>query len=330
MKTRAPKRTPAEKAAALNQLLEKLMPLLTPLGVIMGVLFASLFLALRPLIPWLFGLMTLSGALKLRVRELALALSNPLPIVLFFLSAHVLMPLVAMLISGLIFHGDADTVSGYVLLYAVPTAVTGFIWTSIFHGDPALSLALILLDTILAPFVVPGTVSILLGTKIALDMVGMALSLIFMVAVPTIIGVALNELSRGAAPRMAGPYLGPVAKLCMILVISANVAAIAPQIHPGNPRVWLIAAFCICFSAMGFACGKIIGFFGRFGRDKQATLMFSVGLHNTSAAMTLGIEFFPGPAALPAVLGIIFQQTIAAIMGRLLLKKEKDGEGKDG
>jgi predicted Na+-dependent transporter len=112
----------------------------------------------------------------------------------------------------------------------------------------------------------------------------------------------------------------------MILVISANVAAIAPQIHPENPRIWFISMICICFSALGFVCGKIIGLLGRFGRDKQATLMFSVGLHNTSAAMTLGIEFFPGPAALPAVLGIIFQQTTAAIMGRLLLKK--DGEGK--
>jgi predicted Na+-dependent transporter len=65
---------------------------------------------------------------------------------------------------------------------------------------------------------------------------------------------------------------------------------------------------------------------GKFKRDKQATLVFSVGLHNTSAAMTLGIEFFPGPAALPAVLGIIFQQTISAVMGRLLLLKKHAGE----
>ena len=39
--------------------------------------------------------------------------------------------------------------------------------------------------------------------------------------------------------------------------------------------------------------------------------------------MTLGIEFFPGPAALPAVLGIIFQQSIAAAAGKLMLGKKK-------
>jgi predicted Na+-dependent transporter len=81
---------------------------------------------------------------------------------------------------------------------------------------------------------------------------------------------------------------------------------------------------CIIFSSLGFVCGKIIGLLGKANRARQAALIFSVGLHNTSAAMTLGIEFFPGPAALPAVLGIIFQQTIAAIMGRLLLKRGEE------
>jgi tagaturonate reductase len=266
--------------------------------------------------------MTLSGALKLKVRELGLAVSSPLPVVLFFLSAHVLMPLSVMLVSSLVFNGDADIVSGYVLLYAVPTAVTGFIWTGIFRGDPALSLALILLDTLIAPVVVPATVRILLGTRVALDMTGIAVSLVLMVAVPTIIGVTLNELSRGAVPRIVGPYLGPFSKLCIVLVISANAAAVASQIHPENTRIRIIGAMCIIFSTLGFACGKLIGLLGKANRARQATLIFSVGLHNTSAAMTLGIEFFPGPAALPAVLGIIFQQTIAAIMGRLLLGKE--------
>jgi predicted Na+-dependent transporter len=318
------KRKPVEIASAANRLLERVMPMLTPLGVTLGIVFSPLFLTLRPFIPWLFGTMTLSGALKLRVRDMGMAVTNPLPIVLFFLSAHVLMPLEVMLVSGLVFKGDADIVSGYVLIYAVPTAVTGFMWTSIFRGDSALALALILLDTILAPIVVPATVRILLGTKVALDMTGIAVSLILMVVIPTIIGVALNELSRGAVPKAVGPWLGPFSKFCIVLVISANSAAVASQIHPENPRIWLIGAMCIIFSVSGFVCGKLAGRLGRGNRARQTTLVFSVGLHNTSAAMTMGIEFFPGPAALPAVLGIVFQQTTAAIMGRLLLKEGKE------
>jgi predicted Na+-dependent transporter len=267
--------------------------------------------------------MTLSGALALKVRDLGLAVSRPLPVIFFLISARIINPLLVLFLSSLVFGNDADTISGYVLIYAVPTAVSGFIWVSVFRGDLALTLALILLDTILAPVVVPGTVRILLGTRVVLDMGGMALSLIYMVVIPTVIGVALNEITRGKAPRIAGPFLTPLAKLCMILVVSANSAAVASQIDFANPRFWLVGAVCVLLSASGFMIGKIAGFLGRFNRDKQVSLFFAVGLHNTSAAMTLGIEFFPGPAALPSVLGIMFQQSICAIMGQVMLKEAK-------
>jgi predicted Na+-dependent transporter len=291
--------------------------------VIIGVILA--------LVPMKFGFYTFksfSGAIKLTVRDLGKAVSRPLPIIFFFIVSRVIMPVGVLLFSTLIFGKDADTISGFVLIYAAPTAVSGFIWSSIFHGDPALALALILIDTVIAPLAVPGTVRLLLGTKIALDMSGMALSRMFMVVIPTIIGVAMNEFSKGAVPRAAGPYLTPLGKLCMITVVAANAAAVAPQVHIGSPRLWIVGAVSIVLSVLGFAAGKLSGVLGRLDKDRQVSLFFAVGLHNTSAAMTLGIEFFPAPAALPCVLGIMFQQTIAAVAGKIFLGKNKDTEKK--
>ena len=316
----------AETANKVNQFLERIMPLLTPLGVVLGVVLHSVFLELRPFVTLLFAIITLAGALKLRIRELGKAASSPFPPLFFFLTAHILMPFVIFLLSSLIFRNDHDTVSGYVLLYSAPTAVTGFIWVSIFRGDPALSLALILLDTILAPLVVPGTVRLLVGSHITLDMTGMALSLIYMVVIPTILGVALNELSKGKIPAIVSPYLTPFSKICMILVISANVSAVASQFHPNNIRLWIIAVVCIGFSVLSFTGAKFACMAAKLDREKQTSLFFASGLRNTNAAMTLAIQFFPGSAALPAVLGVMFQQTIAAFMGRLLLGKREDRE----
>ena len=314
----------------INRALERAMPLLAPLGVALGVALPGVFLGLRPFIPWLFGTMTLAGSLKLRARELGKAVSAPLPIIVFFISAHVVMPLLVLFLSRLVFGGDPDTISGYVLLFSVPTAVSGFIWVSIFRGDPALSLTLILLDTVLAPAVVPGTVRLLLKTGVKLDMTGMAVSLVFMILIPTIAGVALNELSRGKIPALATPFLAPLSKICMVLVIAANSAAVAPQIRPDNPRLWKIVAACIAFCVTGFILARLASLAGKFDKKKQTSLFFASGLRNTSAAMTLGIEFFPGAAALPAVLGILFQQTIAALMGRVLLGKTDSGEEAKG
>ena len=305
------------------------MPLIAPLGIILGGVLPWVFIPVRPFIPWIFGIVTLSGALKIRVQELGKAASSPLPILFFFFTAHVFMPLVVFLLSSLIFRNDPDTVSGYVLLYSVPTAVVGLIWVSIFRGDPALALTLILLDSILAPVVVPGTARLLLRTSISLDMTGMAVSLIFMVVIPTIIGVSMNELSRGKIPSLISPWLNPFSKLCLVLIMSANAAAVVPQIRLDNPKLLIVLAVCLGLSVLGFMCGKFAGLFGKLNREKQITFFFASGLRNISAALVLAIEFFPASAALPALLGIMFQQTNAAIMGRVFWGKINENGQQD-
>jgi predicted Na+-dependent transporter len=313
------KRNPAELAGRLNARLERFMPVITPGGILLGFLFPGVFIRLRPLITLFFALMTLSGALKLRAGELGLALRRPPPVLLFFVSAHLVLPLLGLFASGLFFPGDADTVAGFVLLLSAPTAVSGFIWVGIFRGDPALTLSLILLDTLAAPLLMPGTVSLLLGTAVSVDVRGMALSLVFMVLVPTVIGVFLNEVSRGKVPDLVSPYLNPLAKLFMALVIAANASAVAPRLRFDDPGILLIALLCVILIVLGFAVSKLAGLLGRLGREGGISLFFGAGLRNISAATTIAIEYFPEAAALPAILGIVFQQTLAALMGRLFL-----------
>ncbi|MCL2374000.1 MAG: hypothetical protein FWC65_02000 [Treponema sp.] len=304
-----------------NLFLDKVFPILLSLGVVLGVMFPLVFIELRPLVPWLFGTVTLAGALKLRVRELGRAVASPLPIILFFFMARFFMPTVIFLLSSLIFRGEPDIVAGYVVLYSVPAAVTAFIWVSIFKGDPALALTLILLDTLLSPIVVPATVRFFLGAGIDLDMMAMAISLILMIVIPTIAGVTINEASRGKIPAVITPYLAPLTRLIMLLVLAANTAAVAPQIRLDNPRLWTILAACIGFIALSFTCARLVALMGKFDRKKQISFQFATSLRNSVAGMTLAIQHFPELAALPAVMGVVLQQNTAAIMGRLFFGK---------
>jgi tagaturonate reductase len=320
------KKGPAEIAGSVNEWLDRFMPLITPLGILAGFLFPRIFIKLRPLVPLLFGIMTLSGSLKLKLREFGQTIKSPLGIGIFFLSSHVLMPLAVLLIAVPVFGGDQDTIAGFILLYSVPTAVSGFIWISLFQGDRALSLTLVLLDTALAPLLVPGTMSLLRGARVSLDMTGIALSLTGMVVCPTIAGVGFNEISRGRIPALVCPYLNPLAKICLTAVIAANTSPAASLIRIDEPRVWLIGAFCIIFTAAGYVLAKITGLLGNLGPEKRITLFFSGGLRNISAATTIAIEFFPRAAALPCLLGIVFQQLMAAVMGRLFWGKKKKAE----
>ncbi|MDR2535447.1 MAG: bile acid:sodium symporter family protein [Treponema sp.] len=321
------KKKPAEIAGILNKRLERFMPILTPLGVVLGFIFPRFFIHLRPYIPLLFSVMTLSGSLKLRLKDMGGAVANPFPLCIFFISAHCIIPILAFLICTVLFRGDGDTISGYVLLCSVPTAVSGFIWVSIYRGDSALALTIIFLDTLVTPLVVPGTVSLLLGTQVALNITGIAGSLILMVVVPTIIGVTVHEASRGTIPPLISPYLNPLAKVCIILVISANTSAIAHRVHLTDPKIWIIAGTCIFFTILSYSCSKLTSLICRLSPEKRVTLFFATGLRNLSAATTIAIEYFPEAAALPALLGIVFQQSLAAVMGRLFAGKQSDSEG---
>jgi len=304
----------------LNHVMDRLMPIVTPLSVVLGLLFPAFFMPLRPFVILLFSIMTFSGALKLTAVELGSAVKSPVPILLFFFSTHVLMPLAALFLSSR-FINDIDIIAGFVLLFAGPTAVSGFIWSAIYKGDKALGLSLILLDTLLAPLVVPGTLSILMGTKVAMDISGIAVSLIFMVVVPTIIGVTLNETSKGAIPRNICPGVDPLAKLCLMLVIAANSAAIADILKLNDPVLWLTGVICLCLTVTSFLLARLNGIAAKCGNEKTAALVIAGGLRNNSAVMTIAVTFLPEAAVLPTLMSIILQQSIAAIMGRLIIRR---------
>ena len=85
---------------------------------------------------------------------------------------------------------------------------------------------------------------------------------------------------------------------------------------PADPKVWVIALLSVVFAAFGYGFSRAAGILARLPPEKRITLFFAAGLRNLSAATTIAIEYFPETAALPALLGIVFQQTLAAIMGR--------------
>jgi predicted Na+-dependent transporter len=312
--------TAAQNADDINKHLERLMPVLTPTGIMLGFLLPGIFIHLRPFVPWLFGIITLAGALKLRVAEFGSTIRSPIPIAAFFVSTHVLMPLCTMFTASYLFGDSPNTVVGFILLFSGPAGVSSFIWVTMFKGDKALCLTLILLDTLLAPLVVPGTLLLLMGANVTMDMAGIALSLILMIVVPTIIGVTLNETSRSSIPNVVCPYLNPVSKICLMLVIAANASPVASIIHISDPMVWKIATACVVFSTGGFLLSKLTAVGIRCNREKNVSLFFAGGLRNISAVSTIAVTFFPEAAALPALLGIMFQQTLSAIMAKLFIK----------
>jgi tagaturonate reductase len=163
-----------------------------------------------------------------------------------------------------------------------------------------------------------------MSTKVVINTGGIAVSLFLMVVLPTVIGVVLNETSRSKIPDLVCPYLNPISKVCLLFVIAANTSPVGKMIRLDDARVWAVAAVCISFSAAGFVLSKFTASVFKCDTGKSVAVFFCGALRNISAVTTIAVTFFPEAAVLPALLGIVFQQTISVVMGKLLLEKKGD------
>ena len=122
---------------------------------------------------------------------------------------HIIMPIWAFSLGHLVFHGDVYTITGLVLAVVIPTGVTSMIWVSIYSGNTLLALTIIIIDTILSPFIVPFSISLFTGSSINIDIWSMMNGLITMIVIPSIIAMFLNQATKGKMANIWSPRLAP-------------------------------------------------------------------------------------------------------------------------
>ena len=306
----------------LNKKFEKIMAFITPTAVLIALIFGKYFVPLKPLVNILFGLMTFFGAMKISAEDMKAAFKKPLFIVAYVIASFLIMPLFAQLISKTLFSNSIIVGSGYNLVRAVPTAVVGSVWATMFNGNLAVSLAILLIDTLLAPAITPFMLKIYTGTAVQLDTFGMMKSLCFMVVIPFILGIIFNHFFKKQIKETIGPITNPISKILFFVEIIINVSQVSQRIV--SEASWdyaLVIVAALILSILGFITGHVVSRVMRLQKKEDISITFAVALRNTNAALVLAIGFLPELAALPIIFSIVIQQTLAAIMGKLLFKE---------
>ncbi|MDQ1909941.1 bile acid:sodium symporter family protein [Paenibacillus sp. GD4] len=311
----------------INKTMEKWMPLVTPTSVVLGILFSTWFSPYTAWVPWIFGFMTFSGSLSMNFGDLKRVLTHPFPILVFLTVIHILMPLLAWGIGHVVYPGDPLTITGLILLLCIPTGIVSFMWVSIYKGHIALTLSMILIDTMLAPFLVPSTLSLLVGAKVEMDVWGMMEGLTWMIVVPSLLGMALNQWTRGEVKKTWGPRLSPFSKVGLAVVVMINSSVIAGYFTELTGKVIFLAFICVLIVAMGYLIGwgvaKLLG----WDRGVAVSMMFNCGMRNISAGAVMAISYFPPPVALPVIIGMVFQQMMASSFAYLFFRRNSPESG---
>lgn len=304
----------------INNKLTKMMPFITPIGVISGILLSAYLQNFTFLVPWLFAFMTFEGSLSINIHSVKKALLHPFPVFLTLGLLHIVMPLYAWSIGHIVFNGDSYTITGLILAMVIPTGITSFIWVSIHKGNAALTLAIILIDSLLSPFIVPYSLSVLVGQKVEMDAFGMMSGLFFMIVLPSIAAMGLNQLTKGKISKTWKPLFMPISKLFLGCVVALNGAVIAPYFKELNSKLILIALTVLFISVCGFFISFLAGKLLTNEYETIVTVTYTAGMRNISAGAVLAVSFFPPAVVLPLIMGMLFQQMISSFAGTFLEK----------
>lgn len=307
----------------LNHILEKCMPIITPFCLLFGILCPQVTGKFLPYVTILFAFMTFQGSLGSDFQQIAQIFRHPLPIFTIFVLLHIWIPLTAKGIGSLLFGFDQNLVAGIVLEYVIPTGIVSFMWVSIYHGNGALTLSMILVDTILAPLVIPFSLKILLGTSVQIDAGQMMKDMAVMIAVPAIVGTTVNHFSHGKVNTEVKPILAPFSKIALIFVVSGNSSRVSVFVRHLNPVLVGVAGLILCLAASGYFWGWLAAKLLHQPHDTLVSMAYNSGMRNISAGAVIAGAYFPAEVMFPVMIGTLFQQVLAAICGSILSRKPK-------
>lgn len=305
--------------ARINKHLQKLMPILTPLSLVIGVLLEDVGGHLLFLVPWLFAFMTFAGSLSMNFQGLRSFMKYPKVILITIAFLHILMPIWAYFIAETFFNDHYLTI-GFVLSVAVPTGITSFIWVSICRGHLALCLSIILIDTILSPVVIPLLVHFVVGQSIEIETMSIMLDLLWMIVIPSIAAVLLNEWTKGKINTTVGKTLAPFQKISLFLIVMINSSAIAPFLKNITWEIFRIIVVVMLLAISGYVMCLWLGHFLFKNPEIITTVVFTGGMRNIAVGVVIASTYFPPKVMMPVVFGMLFQQILASQFSRITEK----------
>ncbi|MFJ6209531.1 bile acid:sodium symporter family protein [Lysinibacillus sp. NPDC092081] len=312
---------------SFNNYLQEWMPVLTPLSLVIGVLLGNVGHQFLFLMPWLFAFMTFVGSLNMNFEGLKSIQKYPKVILIVIAFLHLIMPIWAYFVSTVIFHDHLLTI-GFVLAVAIPTGVTSFIWVNICKGHLALCLAIILIDTLISPVVIPTLLHVVVGKTIEINTTGLILDLFWMIVVPSLVGVAMNEFTKGNITLTLGKKLAPFAKLSLFCIVMINGSSIASYIKNISWELVCIILIVFILAVSGYVLCLVLGHILWKNLSIVTMFVFTGGMRNISIGVVIATTYFPAKAVMPVVFGMLFQQVLASFFSRVMEKyQRKFGEG---
>ena len=299
----------------LCKLISDYMGVLVLLSAVAALLFPETLGHLKPrLINPLLGVIMFGMGLTLKPEDFRVVFSRPKDVLVGCLAQFTVMPLLAFSLTR-IFKLEEALAIGVILVGCCPGGTASNVITFLAKGDLALSVGMTATSTLLAPVLTPLLVWLLAGETVDVDVVGMLLSILWVVILPIVLGLVVKRIWPRTTERATG-YLPALSTLAICVIVLIVIAANAHKLLAGG---WIILLVVVLHNVCGLAAGYLIGLLLHLSPAKRRAVSVEVGMQNSGLASSLAtLHFAAYPlATIPGALFSVWHNISGAIVARI-------------
>lgn len=294
------------------------MGVLVLLSAIFAIAFPNIISNVKPtVINPLLGVIMFGMGLTLKAEDFRIIIIRPRDVIIGCLAQFTVMPLLAWGLSSIFKLDEALTV-GVILVGCCPGGTASNVITYLAKGDLALSVGMTGLSTLLAPLTTPFLVWLLAGETVNVNIMGMLLSILWVVILPIAIGLIVKQLWPKQT-ALATIYLPAFSSITICVIVLIIIATNAGKLLSGGFLiVFVVILHNVCGLGIGYGIGRLLS----LPSAKRRTISIEVGMQNSGLASSLAtLHFAAYPmATIPGAIFSVWHNISGAIVAKLYQK----------
>ena len=268
----------------------------------------------------LLGVIMFGMGLTLNLKDFKIVFSRPKDVIVGCLAQFTIMPLLAWGLARA-FQLDEALALGVVLVGCCPGGTASNVITYLAKGDLALSVGMTGVSTLLAPLLTPLLTWALAGKSVNVDVVGMLLSILWVVILPIVVGLIVKALWPKFTEK-AVDYLPAISSLAIAFIVAIIIGANASKLLAGGlVIVMVVMLHNLCGLSLGYLIGRLL----RLTEPKKRAISIEVGMQNSGLASSLAtLHFAAYPmATIPGAIFSVWHNISGAIVARIYTRSSR-------
>ncbi|MEM7144828.1 MAG: bile acid:sodium symporter family protein [Verrucomicrobiota bacterium] len=263
------------------------------------------------LVGWGLGVIMLGMGVTLRVEDFLRVLKLPGSIGLGVACQFVIMPLCGFMLAKA-FALPAELAAGLILVSCCPGGTASNVIAYLARANVPLSVLMTMTSTMLAVVLTPVLTKVYAGAIVPVDAGAMLWSMVKIVLLPVMGGVAINQVFGKGKGLEAVKAVSPLVSVVVIVLIVGAIVGKSKGAIVEAGAVLLVAVFLL--HVLGFSLGYGVVRLLGYPVDFRRTVSIEVGMQNSGLGAALAKKHFSLVAAAPCAISAVYHCVIGSFL----------------